>query len=137
MLVMPANATGWFWHCLARETGRIGHLYSPGSQRGPWPWFPFALDNGAFACWDMKRNVFDSAKWGITYEAWRDLLYWAASSVQRPRWDEMGVPLGQFTLMKRALKQRRGVAGGVGVKSMLQRIFHGTTNPPLYSATAP
>ena len=44
MIVMPANATGWFWHCLARETGRIGHLYSPGAQRGPWPWFPFALD---------------------------------------------------------------------------------------------
>ena len=35
MLVMPANSTGWFWHCLGRETGRIGHLFSPGAQRGP------------------------------------------------------------------------------------------------------
>lgn len=50
MIVMPANSTGWFWHSLARETGRIGHLYSPRAQTGPWPWFPYALDNGAFSC---------------------------------------------------------------------------------------
>ena len=46
MIVMPANSSGWFWHSLARETGRLGHLYSPGGQMGPWPWFPYALDKG-------------------------------------------------------------------------------------------
>jgi hypothetical protein len=80
MIVMPANSTGWFWHCLARETGRIGHLYSPGAQRGPWPWFPFALDNGAFACWDMQANRFDDAKWEANEPAWRNLIRWAAPS---------------------------------------------------------
>jgi hypothetical protein len=78
MIVMPANSTGWFWHCLARETGRIGHLYSPGAQRGPWPWFPFALDNGAFSCWDQKRNEFDHDKWDSIEHEWRKLIRWAS-----------------------------------------------------------
>ena len=78
MIVMPANSTGWFWHCLARETGRIGHLYSPKAQRGPWPWFPFALDNGAFSCWSMETNTFDEVKWLTVEEHWRQLIYWAA-----------------------------------------------------------
>ena len=78
MIVMPANATGWFFHCLARETGRLGHLYSPGAQRGPWPWFPFALDNGAFSCWDMTDNWFDDAKWEAMQPEWEKLIRWAA-----------------------------------------------------------
>lgn len=86
MLVMPANATGWFWHCLARETGRIGHLYSPEAQRGPWPWFPYALDNGAFSCWDRSTNTFNHTKWESTERAWRRLLVWAQSAPQKPRW---------------------------------------------------
>jgi hypothetical protein len=78
MIVMPANATGWFWHCLARETGRIGHLYSPGAQRGPWPWFPFALDNGAFSCWDMETNRFNDELWNMRLHNWQALIRWAA-----------------------------------------------------------
>lgn len=101
MLVMPSNSTGWFWHCLARETGRVGHLYSPDSQRGPWPWFPYALDNGAFACWDMATNIFDGSKWGEVYPKWQRLLYWAASCPQRPRWaivpDTPGCAVGTLT----------------------------------------
>ncbi len=86
MIVMPANSTGWFWHCLARETGRIGHLYSPGAQRGPWPWFPFALDNGAFACWEPTSNTFNQARWKKTEPLWRHLLFWAQAAPVRPRW---------------------------------------------------
>jgi len=84
MLVMPANATGWFWHCLARETGRIGHLFSPGAQRGPWPWFPYALDNGAFAAWDQDDNVWREDLWDV--EAWRKMIRWAQAQAQQPRW---------------------------------------------------
>jgi len=86
MIVMPANSSGWFWHCLARETGNIGHLYSPGAQRGPWPWFPYALDNGAFSCWTPESNEFDNDKWAGIEPEWRRMVYWAASAVQRPRW---------------------------------------------------
>lgn len=86
MIVMPANSTGWFWHCLARETGRIGHLYSPGAQRGPWPWFPYALDNGAFSCWDRKNNTFDDSKWEKIEPQWRKMIQWAGCGIQRPRW---------------------------------------------------
>lgn len=94
MIVMPANSTGWFWHSLARETGRIGHLYSPRAQTGPFPWFPYALDNGAFSCWTPKSNYFDDEKWesvaklriqpevicvgGSTEWKWENVAVWAA-----------------------------------------------------------
>jgi hypothetical protein len=84
MIVMPANATGWFWHCLARETGRIGHLFSSGAQRGPWPWFPYALDNGAFSAWDQDDNVWREDLWDV--EAWRKMIRWAQAQAQQPRW---------------------------------------------------
>jgi hypothetical protein len=84
MIVMPANATGWFWHCIARETGRIGHLFSPGAQRGPWPWFPYALDNGAFSAWDQDDNVWREDLWDV--EAWRKMIRWAQAQAQQPRW---------------------------------------------------
>ncbi len=84
MRVMPANSTGWFWHCLARETGCIGHLFSPGGQRGPWPWMPYALDNGAFSAWDRDTNRWDEARWNV--DAWRRLIFWAQSNPQPPLW---------------------------------------------------
>lgn len=86
MIVMPANSTGWFWHVLARETGRIGHLYSPRAQRGPWPWFPYALDNGAFACWNPKDNTFDHAKWKAAESHWEHMIFWASVAPIKPRW---------------------------------------------------
>lgn len=87
MIVMPANATGWLWHTMARETGRIGHLYSPGAQNGPWPWLPYALDNGAFSLWSQETNDFDEDRWRRSaIDEWRRMLFWATSSVQKPRW---------------------------------------------------
>ena len=86
MLVMPANSTGWFWHSLARETSTIGHLYSPDAQTGPWPWFPYALDCGAFSCWDMKKNEFNYDKWATVEPKWRALIYWAKTATQQPLW---------------------------------------------------
>jgi hypothetical protein len=87
MIVMPANSTGWFWHCLARETGRIGHLFSPGAQLAkPFPWFPYALDNGAFACWNMEANEFNELQWAEVLPKWRKMLAWAASAIDKPRW---------------------------------------------------
>jgi hypothetical protein len=83
---MPANATGWPWHALARETGRIGHLFSPGAQRGPWPWFPYALDNGAFTCWDRERNLFDESKWRALEPLWNRLILWAQCAALKPMW---------------------------------------------------
>ena len=104
MIVMPSNSTGWFWHVLARETGRLGHLFSPGAQRGPWPWFPYALDNGAFSCWDMATNTFDNEKWAQTEKAWRGLMYWARNATQQPIWaivpdvpGNAGRTIGQWT----------------------------------------
>jgi len=86
MIVMPACSSGWIWHCLARETGRIGHLYSPRAQRGPWPWMPYALDNGAFSCWTPATNTFDQAKWDKNEQAWRDLLFWSQAAPTKPMW---------------------------------------------------
>lgn len=86
MIVMPANCTGWIWHSLARETGRLGHLYSPSAQRGPWPWFPYALDNGAFGCWNPESNVFDYDKWHQREDEWRRMLFWAQAAAIKPLW---------------------------------------------------
>jgi len=83
---MPANSTGWFFHCLARETGRLGHLFSPEAQRGPYPWLPYSLDNGAFSCWDMQNNVFDDDKWEAMLPKWKRLIFWAQCQEQKARW---------------------------------------------------
>ena len=83
---MPANASGWFWHSLARETGRLGHLYSPRAQRGPWPWLPYACDNGAFSCWNPVANTFDAVKWARTEQDWRELLMWCQCAPIKPLW---------------------------------------------------
>lgn len=83
---MPACSSGWFWHSLARETGKLGHLYSPRDQRGPWPWFPYALDNGAFSCWTPATNAFDQQKWDTNEQSWRELIFWASCAPIRPRW---------------------------------------------------
>lgn len=86
MIVMPSNSSGWFWHSLARETGRLGHLYSPRAQRGPWPWFPYACDNGAFSCWNSASNTFDHKKWAANEQAWRELLVWCQCAPIKPLW---------------------------------------------------
>lgn len=86
MRVMPANSSGWFWHALARETGRLGHLYSPRGQRGPWPWFPYALDNGAFSCWEPKGNTFDDLRWSLVERQWQQLVVWAQVAPIKPLW---------------------------------------------------
>lgn len=83
---MPSNSSGWFWHSLARETGKLGHLYSPKAQRGPWPWFPYACDNGAFSCWDSINNTFDYGKWETNEQSWRELLMWCQCAPLQPRW---------------------------------------------------
>lgn len=83
---MPANSSGWFWHTLARETGKLGHLYSPEAERGPWPWLPYAFDNGAFSCWNQKQNTFDEEKWAITEKKWENLLLWGQCNTQKPLW---------------------------------------------------
>lgn len=86
MRVMLSNNCGWFTHCLARETGTIGHLYSPTGQRGPWPWLPYAFDNGAFSCWDQKSNSFNNQKWIEILPEWHRLLEWGQKKKQKPLW---------------------------------------------------
>lgn len=90
MIVMPANSTGMFFHSLGRETRKLGHLFSPGAQRGPFEWMPYALDNGAFSAWDQDANIWDESKW--SEHAWKSLLVWTQTAtngkgvVQPPIW---------------------------------------------------
>ncbi len=84
---MPSNSTGWIWHSLARETGRLGHLHSPGHERGPWPWFPYAFDNGCYGLWNPEQNTFDDSRWSSHGAAeWRRLMFWGQSAAQPPLW---------------------------------------------------
>lgn len=76
---MVSNATGIEVGLLAgRHPGRIGHLFSPGGERGPWAELPYALDNGA---WSAHKN---SREWSES--DWRRLLTWAAMSGISPLW---------------------------------------------------
>lgn len=91
---MPANATGEFWSCLARETGRIGHMYSlswdkkrsqfVSTRRSPRPWLPFLMDCGMFLCWDRRYNTIDWDKWARMEPVWWQSLLWAQTMVQQP-----------------------------------------------------
>lgn len=75
-MVMPANSTGVRTGYLAGLfPGRIGHLFSPGGQRGPYNFIPYALDNGAFGA---------GSSW--TPGPWVELLRWSAESKIRPLW---------------------------------------------------
>lgn len=79
MMVMPSNHTGTEVGYLAgRHDGLVGLLFSPTFQRGPWPFLPYALDNGAFGCW-VKKKPFN-------VPAWRALMAWAAKKQQPPLW---------------------------------------------------
>lgn len=79
MVVMPANNSSGRVHWWAGKwPGRIGHLYGPGGQRGPYPWIPYALDNGAFKAYQLKQP-FDG-------KAFTRLLNWAQKKAAPPMW---------------------------------------------------
>lgn len=78
-MVMPSNHGGVTTGYLAgRYPGKVGHLYSPGGQRGPWSFLPYALDNGAFGAFTAGKP-WDAAPW-------LDLLAWAKLSGRDPMW---------------------------------------------------
>lgn len=76
---MPSNNARCDVHWAAgRYPGRLGHLYSPGGQRGPYPWLPYALDNGAFPAWSKGQPWPEAEYLG--------LLEWAVESCASPCW---------------------------------------------------
>lgn len=78
MIVMPSNNTGIVVGWMAgRFPGKIGHLFSPGGQRGPFGdlGMPYAVDNGVFA----KGDAWEP-------DSFFALLDWAKLSGQAPRW---------------------------------------------------
>ena len=86
MRVMPANASGWFWHSLARETSRLGHLYSPKGQRGPWPWISLRARQRRLQLLGPKTNTFDTNKWASMERQWHQLIVWAQAAPLKPLW---------------------------------------------------
>ncbi|HVY79851.1 MAG TPA: hypothetical protein VG994_02625 [Steroidobacteraceae bacterium] len=76
---MVSNATGIEVGLLAgRYPGRVGHLYSPKGERGPWIEIPYALDNGVYGA--HSRGV----EWNEA--EWHRLLLWAVMSGIMPLW---------------------------------------------------
>lgn len=55
-----------------QHAGRVGHLYSPGGERGPWRELPFGIDNDAWAAFLNKRPR--------NHPGWLATLRWAALS---------------------------------------------------------
>jgi hypothetical protein len=78
-MVMVSNASGMDVGLMAgKYPGALGHLFSPGGQRGPWAEMPYALDNGA---WGAFLN---SIEW--SEDEWRELIWWAAMCGIAPLW---------------------------------------------------
>ena len=78
MMVMVTNSCGMRTGYLQGKHGGLGHLFSPGGQRGPYSFMPYALDNGRYPAWENETD------W--IYEDWISLLRWTARSGQRPLW---------------------------------------------------
>jgi len=79
MMVMIADRTGIEVGYLAgRYPDCLGHLYSPGDERGPFHFMPYALDNGAWPAF-LNKEPWSEAEW-------RRLVMWSAMSGQRPLW---------------------------------------------------
>lgn len=78
-MVMVANRTGVeVGYMAGRYPGTLGHLYSPGSERGPFPFLPYALDNGAYIAFNHGTEWSEGE--------WRHMLRWSALSGQCPLW---------------------------------------------------
>ncbi len=78
-MVMPSSNTGIHVGYLAgRFPGKVGHLFSPGDQKGPFPFMRYGLDNGAFPAF-TKGTEWEEGPW-------LDLLDWAKLSGQAPVW---------------------------------------------------
>lgn len=76
---MPANNTGVrFGYLAGRFPEKVGHLISPGAERGPYEFIPNALDNGAYSAFTSGEDWSEAA--------WIRLLDWAHLSGQRPLW---------------------------------------------------
>lgn len=79
MMVMPSNNCKNVVHYWAgRFPGLLGHLYSPEGFRGPFPWLPYALDNGRFGAWAHGTPWSEGGFW--------ELCERAAASGQPPLW---------------------------------------------------
>jgi hypothetical protein len=79
VMVMVANSSGIRTGYIAgRYPGLLGHLYSPGAQRGPWEFMPYALDNWRYVCWS-KGLIWNEP-------AWMSLLTWAQRAELPPLW---------------------------------------------------
>jgi hypothetical protein len=89
VLVMVSNATGIEVGLLAgKHPGRVGHLFSPGGQRGPWREIPHAFDNNRFPQWEAERAA---KKVGMVAKPWDEarwlhMLRWGVLAGIPPLW---------------------------------------------------
>ena len=90
-------------HLAGEYPGLVGHLYSPGGQRGPYEFMPYALDNGIYGLRE---------KW--TPEPWIKLLDWARLSGQSPRWALVPDAVGARELTLRRWLEFRGATASYG-----------------------
>ncbi len=109
MMIMVSNATGVEVGLLAgKYPGRIGHLFSPGGQRGPWLEIPHALDNGA---WPAFKN---GQPWSEA--EWRALLAWAAMAGWSPLWALVADVVGDRDGTLRAWERYESTVRGFGFR---------------------
>ena len=104
MVVMPScNAGIRIGYLAGRYPGTLGHLFSPGDQKGPFAFMPYALDNGVFGAGD---------KW--VAEPWIKLLEWAKLSGQMPLWTLVPDAVGDRPLTLKRWTDFRKTAASYG-----------------------
>ncbi len=109
MIVMISNATGFDAGLLAGTYPRkVGHLFSPGGQRGPWDEVPYALDNGAWPAF-LNGAAWDEAEWLA-------LLRWAAIAGPRPLWALVADVVGDRERTIERWHQHVGTVRGFGYR---------------------
>jgi hypothetical protein len=94
LIMISSHASLSAGYLAGKYPEQLGHLFSPGAQRGPWKFMPYALDNGKFPCWS-KGTAWDEIKF-------LKLLDWAKMSGQQPLWvlvpDEVANPVETLRL---------------------------------------
>lgn len=109
MLIMPANGThSWAHYWAGRMPGSMGRIFSPGGQRHPVPWLPWALDNGAFTGFDERR--------------WLALLDWSDGKHPRPLWAACPDAVGDCVATKAMWTRYNGeiIAHGIAPAFVVQ-----------------
>ena len=135
MIVMPSNNCKWQVHYWQGVYGGLGHLYSIGGFRGPYPHLPYALDNGRFPAWSSGKEWSEAD--------YLKLLDKASGAARAPMWAlvpdvvrrQANLPLAQHDLFRGRVGGRRLVVDVGGARPGPRPRALSPAHPPMSSSS--